>query len=157
MKLETCFKIVLFFFFGTGYLGAMHYSQKARQFPQLIALITLILLALSFLGDLYRWLRERESLLTGGRIPATEENGIRRLRFYKAWLIIIVAMGVGMLGGFFFSTLFLLAGFPLLLGDGKGRRLVWDLSLAVIVTACIYLIFQYVMGVPLLTGLLINL
>ena len=143
--------------FGIGYLGAMHYSQKARQFPQLIALITLILLALSFLGDLYRRLRERESLLTGASIPATEDNGIRRLRFYKAWLIIIVAMGVGMLGGFFFSTLFLLAGFPLLLGDGKGRRLVWDLSLAVIVTACIYLIFQYVMGVPLLTGLFINL
>lgn len=157
MKLETCFKIVLFFLFGIGYVAAMHYSQKASRFPQLIALITLILLALSFLGDLYRWLRERESRLTGGSIPATEDHGTRRLRFYKAWLIILIAMGAGVLGGFLFSTLSLLAGFPLLLSDGKGRRLVWDLSLAVIVTACIYLIFQYVMGVPLLTGLFINL
>ena len=157
MKLDTCFKIVLFFSFGIGYVGAMQYSQKGRQFPQLIALITLILLALSFLRDLFRWLGERESRLTGSRTPATEEHGIQRLRFYKAWLIIIVAIGVGMLGGFLFSTFFLLAGFPLLLSDGKGRRLVWDLSVAVIVTACIYVIFQYVMGVPLLTGLFIDL
>jgi hypothetical protein len=154
---DICFKIVLFFLFGTGYLVAMDYSQKARQFPQLIALITLILLALSFLGDLYRWLKGRVSLLTDRPVPVEEGNRIRRVRFYKAWFIIIVAIGVGLLGGFLFSTFFLLAGFPLFLGDGKGRRLVWDLSLAVIVTAFIYLIFEYMMGVPLLTGLLIDL
>ena len=157
MKVDICFKIVLFFLFGIAGLVANNYSQKARQFPQLIALLTLILLALSFLGDLYRWLKERKPLSSGSRVPVTEENRTRRVRFYKAWLIIIVAIGAGLLGGFLFSTLFLLAGFPLFLSDGKGRHLGWDLSLAVVVTAFIYLIFQYMMGVPLLTGLLIDL
>lgn len=155
MKLEICFKVVLFFIFGTGYMLATQYSQKARQVPRLIALITLILIALALLGDLVRWLRERESSSPRSSLPAAE--GKRRIRFFKAWLIIIVSTGVGVLGGFLFSAFFLLAGFPLLLSDEKGHSLVWQLSLAAIMTACIYVVFQHLMGVPLLSGLLLDL
>lgn len=155
MKLEICFKLVLFFLFGTGYMVAMQYSHKARQVPCLIALLTLILIAFSLAGDLYRWLRERESSSTKGGRPAVE--GTRRTRFFKAWLIIIVSTGVGVLGGFLFTAFFLFAGFPLLLGDEEGRPLVWQLSLAAIMTACIYIVFEYLMGVPLLSGLLLEL
>jgi ABC-type Fe3+ transport system permease subunit len=156
MKLEICFKLVLFFMFGTGYAVAAQYSQKARQFPRLIALITLILIALSLIQDLYRWLRERESASTKSSETSPKDN-IRRTRFFKAWLIIIVSTGAGVLGGFLFSAFLLLAGFPLLLGDETGRSMVWQISLAAMMTACIYMIFEYLMGVPLLTGLLLDL
>ena len=157
MRLETGFKIALFAIFGAAYLTAMHYSQKARQFPQLIAFLTLILIALSLLGDGVRRLRERRLLPTNQKTPAAENNPTRRRRFYKAWLIILAATAAGLLGGFLFSTFFLLAGFPLLLGDDQERRLPRHLSIAVVLTACIYLVFQYLMGVPLLSGLLIDL
>lgn len=156
MKLEIGLKVVLLFLFGTGYMVAMQYSQKARQFPRLIALLTLILIALSLAGDLYRRLRERRPPPSGAG-QAAAWGRIRGSRLMKAWLIILVSTGAGMLGGFLFSAFFLLAGFPLILGEESGRRLAWDLSLAVLLTACIYFIFQYLMGVPLLTGLLLDL
>lgn len=98
MKLEMCFKLVLFFLFGAGYMLAMQYSQKARQLPRLIALLTLILIALSLALDLYRRLRDPGYSSTKGSQPAAK--GIRWIRFFKAWLIIIVSTGVGVLGGY---------------------------------------------------------
>jgi hypothetical protein len=157
VKLETVFKVLLFMIFGGAYMAATHYSQKARQFPQLIALLTLILIALSLLGDMIRWLRKQKSLTTGQNTQTAENTRTRQLRFYKAWLVILAATAAGILGGFLFSTFFLLAGFPLLLRDEREPRLFSHLSLAVVLTACIYLVFQYLMGVPLLSGLLIDL
>ena len=157
MRLEFGFKVVLFAVFAGAYLVAMHYSQKARQFPQLIAFLTLILIFLSLLGDMARRLKRRDTLRTDRDARPGSDERLRRLRFYKAWVVILVATGAGVLGGFLFSTFFLLAGFPLLLGDDQKRGLPRRLSVAVVLTACIYLIFQYLMGVPLLSGLLIDL
>jgi ABC-type Fe3+ transport system permease subunit len=157
VKLEIGFKVVLFAVFAGAYGVAMYYSQKARQFPQLIALLTLILIFLSLLGDLTRRLKRRDSLRKDGNDRPGKIDRTRRVRFYKAWLVILSATAAGVLGGFLFSTFFLLAGFPLLLGDDQKRGLPRHLSVAVVLTACIYLIFQYLMGVPLLSGLLIDL
>lgn len=153
---EVWFKIVLLFVFGGFYILAVPYPQESRQFPQLLAAISLILtvaaLAIYFL---------RVQVVAGeiGDVDDTELKVVdtatrtaRRRRFYQAWAILLVSTGIGFLGGFLFSTVLLFGGFALAFGhrENWGKNMIVALAMTVVV----YFIFGRIMAVPLLNGVL---
>lgn len=153
---EVWFKIVLLFVFGGFYILAVPYPQESRQFPQLLAAISLILtvaaLAIYFL---------RVQVVAGeiGDVDDTELKVVdtatrtaRRRRFYQAWAILLVSTGIGFLGGFLFSTVLLFGGFGLAFGhrENWGKNMIVALAMTVVV----YFIFGRIMAVPLLNGVL---
>jgi hypothetical protein len=153
---EVWFKIVLLFVFSGFFILAMPFPQDSRQFPQLLAavsvLLTLTALAMDFL---------RAQVLAGeiGDVDDTELRVLdaptrraRRKRFYQAWGILLVATGAGFLGGFLFSAILLFAGFGVAFGQAgnRGRTLI----LATVMTVLVYFVFGRIMAVPLLNGVL---
>lgn len=72
----------------------------------------------------------------------------KRKRFYRAWGIILVSTAIGFLGGFLFTTFFLLMGFPLLFGEK--RNLLKNTVVAIAMTVIIFFIFQWIFEIPLL-------
>jgi hypothetical protein len=153
---EAWCKIALLAVFGAFYLAAASYPEKARQFPQLIAALSLLLTVISLGTDLLR--RGPAAEVIGGvddtelGTVAREEKRARRARFYKAWAILLASTAAGFLGGFLLTALLLFVGFALFFGSkGKLGR---NLSVSVAVTAVIYVIFTRLMAVPLLDGLL---
>ena len=53
-RTDVRFKLVLMFFFGLFYVLAIPYPQKSRQFPQLIALFSLLAVVISLISDFVR-------------------------------------------------------------------------------------------------------
>ena len=150
------FKLLLMILFGCFYALAIPYPEQSRQFPQLVAILGLIILAASFLVDMLNktTVRTEISQVDDAELRGKEERGKgeKRKRFYKAWAIILVSFGAGLLGGFAFTAFFLFVGFALFFGSRQ--KLLKNMIIAVVMTVCIFLIFQEVMGVPLLTGIL---
>jgi hypothetical protein len=149
-------KLVLLVFFGLFYVLAIPFPEKSRQFPQLIALFTLVILVLSFIGDFTR----KEAHFTQiAQVDDTELTGVderdareKKKRFYQAWAVILISLAAGTLGGFLFTTFFLFAGFGLIFG--RKEKLLKNMLVAVLVTICIYFVFEWLMGVPLLSAIL---
>jgi hypothetical protein len=153
---EMWCKIGLLFIFGGFYVFAIPYPEKSRQFPQLLATVSLILTVISLISDF----RRKEATSTEiGDVDDTElrtfdddTKRLRKQRLYKAWAIILVSMAAGFLGGFLFCTFFLFVGFAWFFGPRE--RLVRNLVVGVVLTAFVYLVFQKLMAVPLLDGML---
>jgi Tripartite tricarboxylate transporter TctB family len=154
-RTDVRLKIVFAVFFGLFYLLAIPYPEKSRQFPQLIALFSFIVTSISLVRDFARGARAGEI----AQVDDTELTGVdegkgkeKKKRFWSAWGIILAALGAGLLGGFLFATLFLFAGFGLVFG--RREDLVKNLIVAVAMTICVFCAFHWLMGVPLLSGLL---
>lgn len=150
------FKLVLLFFFGFLYVMAIDYPEKSRQFPQLIALLSLATLVLSLVRD---FLGKTAHKVEVAQVDDSELSSVdpdkkkrSRKRFYQAWGVIIVSTAAGLVGGFVFTTFFLFAGFAGVFG--KKRDLLKNVVVALLMTAFIYFVFERLMGVPLLSGLL---
>ncbi len=153
---EVWCKLALLAVFAAFYLGAADYPSKARQFPQLLAVISLALTIVSLVTD---FTRKSAAAVVIGDVDDTElrefdaaEARLKRSRFYKAWAIIAVATAAGFLGGFLFCALLLFVGFALFFGPRE--KLPRNLAISVGVTAVIYLVFDKLMAVPLLDGIL---
>lgn len=154
--MEVWFKIVLLFVFSALYIMAIPYPEKSRQFPQLLAVITILMTVASLIVDFSR----KETVMgeitdvddTEVKVLDEETKRARKKRFKQAWAIILVSTGIGFLGGFLFSTFLYFIGFALIFGSRQ--KLVKNLVIAVLMTIFIYIIFQEVMSVPLLEGLL---
>ncbi len=149
-------KLALIFVFGFFYLYAMPYAEKSRQFPQLIALVSLILVIISLILDF-----TKKEFVAGEigdiddtevKVLADERKTAKKQRFYKAWGIIIFSTAVGFLGGFLFSSILLFLGFSIFFG--KRENLVRNIITGMGITAVVYFIFGKVMMVPLLAGIL---
>ncbi|MBI5445041.1 MAG: tripartite tricarboxylate transporter TctB family protein [Deltaproteobacteria bacterium] len=149
-------KVVLLAIFGAFYVAAAPYPAKARQFPQLLAAVSFVLTVVSLAVDLVR----RDAVVVViGDVDDTElrsvegvEKSARRVRFCKAWVIILASAAAGLLGGFLFTSLLLFVGAAVLLGPRE--KLPRNLVVAAAVTAVIYFAFQRTMAVPMLDGLL---
>jgi hypothetical protein len=152
---EVWFKLVLFFIFGFLYLLAIPYPEKSKQFPQLIALFSLIMIVISLITDFTRRDKVVEGIAdvddTELKILDATTQKTKRKRFYKAWGIILISTAIGLLGGFLFTTFFIFIGFALFFG--RREKLFKNILIAVLLTMIIYLSFQWIMGVPLLTGI----
>ena len=155
-SIEVWFKIALLFVFSGFFILAMPYPQESRQFPQLLAAISLILTLAALAIDFLR------VQVLAGEIAAVDDTELkvldaatrraRRGRFYQAWTILLVATAAGFLGGFLFSTVFLFIGFGL--AFGRRENLIRSIIIAVAMTALVYLVFGRVMAVPLLNGVM---
>ena len=153
---EVSFKFVLLVAFSGFYILAIPYPQESRQFPQLLAAISVALTVIAIAMDFLR------AQVISGVIDGVDDTELkimdaatrrsRRRRFYQAWAILLVATIAGFLGGFLFSTVLLFAGFGLAFGHRQNR--VRDIIIAVALTALVYLVFGRIMGVPLLNGIL---
>lgn len=153
---EVWFKFVLLFVFSGFYILAIPYPQESKQFPQLLAAISLVLTVIALGLDFLR-----AQVLQGeiGDVDDTElkvvdaaTRAARRRRFYLAWAILLVATGAGLLGGFLISTVILFGGFGL--ASGRKEHRVKDMIVAVAMTVVVYFIFGRIMAVPLLDGVL---
>ena len=149
---EVWFKLVLFVFFILFFLLSIPYPEKSKQFPQLIAIFSLIMTVISLMIDFTRKGKVAEGI---GDVDDTELKVLdattqktKRKRFYKAWGIILVSTAIGFLGGFLFTTFFLLMGFPLLFGEK--RNLFKNAIVGMAMTVIIFFIFQWIFEIPLL-------
>lgn len=153
---DVWFKVLLLFVFGAFFFLANPYPPESRQFPQLLAVISMGLTALALAMD---FLRAQGGAVEIGGVDDTELQVLdaatrraRRRRFYQAWAIILVSTGVGFLGGFLFSTVLLFLGFGLVFGRRENR--IKNVIVAVLLTVVIYFVFGRIMAVPLLDGVL---
>ncbi len=149
-------KLVLLFVFGSFYVLARPFPEESRQFPQLLAaislLLTLVALAADFVG--------RGAV--GGEVGSVDDTELkpvdpetrsaRSRRFWQAWAILLASAGVGFAGGFIYSVIGLFAGFALAFGSGEKRA--GNLFVAAALAAAVYFVFGKLMGVPLMQGLL---
>lgn len=154
--LDVQLKLALLIIFGVFFFYAIPFPEKSKAFPQLIAVVSIIMVLISLFFDF-----TRKEIVHGEIIDVDdaevkvldeETKRARKLRFYKAWAIILVSSAVGFLGGFLFSSLFFFLGFTIFFGEKK--NMVKNICIAVAMTALIYVSFEIVMGVPLLEGLL---
>lgn len=153
---EVWCKVGLVFIFGAFYVTAGPYPEKAREFPRLLASVSLMLAVVSLAVDLSRKETVRAVI---GDVDDTELKTLdegakreRRGRFYRAWAIIAVSTAAGFLGGFLLTAFFLFAGFAVIFGPR--RDLFRNAVVSVAATAVIYFLFERLMGVPLLEGIL---
>lgn len=149
-------KLALLFVFGAFYLLARSFPQEARQFPQLLAAISLLLTLVALGADLVRKDGTRGEV---GGVDDTELKAVdpetrsaRGRRFWLAWAILLASAGAGFAGGFLYSVIGLFAGFALVFGSREKRT--GNLVIAAALTAAVYLVFGKLMGVPLMAGLL---
>ena len=149
-------KLVLRVGFSGFYVLAIPFPQDSRQFPQLLAAVSLVLTVIALGID---FLRRQAVAGEIGHVDDTELRVLdgatrraRRKRFYQAWTILLASTAAGFLGGFLFSTVFLFAGF----GFTFGRRENWVGNSIVVVamTVLVYVVFGRIMAVPLLDGVL---
>ena len=153
---ETWCKIGLLFLFGACYVLALPFPEKSRQIPQLLALVSLGLTVIALVLDF-----TRKGALQA-QFPGVDDAEVQvldgptrragRKRYYRAWAIVVVSTGVGILGGFLFSALFLVGGFSVLFGRRQDVKRNTLAGLAIL--AGVYILFGKLMGVPLLSGLL---
>jgi len=152
---EVWFKLVLLVFFVLFSLLAIPYPEKSKQFPQLIAIFSLIMIVISLILDFTRKGKVAEGIAdvddTELKVLDMSTRKTKRKRFYKAWAIILISTAIGFLGGFLFTTFFIFIGFTLFFG--RREKLFKNILIAVLMTIIIYLSFQWIMGVPLLTGI----
>lgn len=154
-KTEVWFKLFLFAFFGFLYWLATPYPEKSRQFPQLIALVSLIMIVLSLIMDFTRGTAKEEIADvedTEMKLGDSTLKKERKKRFTRAWGVILVSTAVGFLGGFLFSTFLFFLGFALFFAK---REMFWkNTAIASGITVVVYFLFERIMGVPLLAGVL---
>jgi hypothetical protein len=153
---EVWFKIALLFVFGAFYVAALPFPEQSRQFPQLLAVASLVITAIALAMDFAR--RHAVSAEIPGvddteqRVLDADARRARRKRYYQAWAIILFSTIVGFLGGFLFSAVCLFGGFALY--SGSRAKVARNLVAGAAMTVVVYLVFGVIMGVPLLNGVL---
>jgi hypothetical protein len=153
-RLDVWCKMALMALFVLLYVMARSYPSESRQFPQLIAMFTFVMLVISlardFFGKKTAPLLESAEVSDAGFQAADHEKGQteKNRRFYLTWGMILISTGIGFLGGFLITTFLLFMGFALFFGEKK--HLLRNSLSAIAVTAVIYFVFEWIMRVPLL-------
>ena len=153
-RLDVWCKMALMVFFVLLYLMARSYPSESRQFPQLIAMFTLVVLAISLARDFLVKKTaappESAEASDAGFQVADQKKGDkdRKRRLYLTWGLILISTGIGFWGGFLITTFLLFIGFALFFGEKK--HLLRNSLTAIAVTAVIYFFFEWMMRVPLL-------
>jgi len=99
---EVWFKLVLLVFSGLFFLFAIPFPEKSKQFPQLIAVFSFIMIVISLIIDFSRKGRVAEGIAAVDDVELKVLDApiqkTKRKRFYKAWGIILVSTAIGFLG-----------------------------------------------------------
>ena len=153
---EVQIKLALILIFGFFYVYADSFPEKSKEFPQLIAAVSLILVIISLILDFVKKEKVAAEITdiddSEVKVLSPEIKKAKRQRFYKAWAIIFVSAAAGFLGGFLFSTFFFFLGFSLFFGPREklGKNIIVSIGMTILV----YISFEKIMNVPLLQGLL---
>jgi len=149
-------KLALIVIFGFFFFYANSFPEKSRQFPQLVAAVSLILVIISLVLEFVKKETVASEITdiddSEATVLSAEKKMEKRLRFYKAWAIILVSAAAGFLGGFLFSTFFFFLGFSLFFG--RREKLGKNIVVSVGMTILVYISFEKIMNVPLLKGML---
>src|SRR5205809_2984220 len=147
MRLEVAFELVLLLVvFVALYSLATTYPERSRQFPQLIALVTIALLLLALGRNFAR------SFTTAACTRRDRWDRERAARVARAFSVIVVATACGAVGGFLISVVLFFLGFAFFFGT---RQAFWrHAAIGVAISAVIWILFDQIMGVPLLAGVL---
>lgn len=152
-RLDVWCKIVLLLLFVLLYGMARSYPVESRQFPQLIAVFTLVILVVSLIRDFSgKTVFTNESAeASDAGFQATDQKKSRkerRKRFYLAWGMILISTAIGFWGGFLITTFLLFMGFAMFFGEKK--HLLRNSLTSITVTVVIYFVFEWFMKIPLL-------
>lgn len=150
---EVWFKLLLAVLFAGFYVVGLGYPARSRQFPQLVALISLALVALSLLRDVTRGALGHEIAETGDtelKVVDPTVKRQRRGRVLRAGAIVLGSTLLGVGGGFIVTVFVCYLGFAWFFG--RRQALLVNVALAAGITLAIYLLFDRVMGVPMLVG-----
>jgi hypothetical protein len=146
-------KINTDFFFQAGVLSffllllwdSRRYPLESRLYPQVIGLITLVLIIISlfqhFRGE------EQEKVRDAGA-------DLRRKRFFQISLVVVFATALGFLGGFLLSVLCYYVAYAFFQEDKT--KLLRTLIIGIALTVIFYISFGWFMYVPLFRGVLLN-
>ncbi len=143
IQTDFWFRVFLFALFLFLYLISSSYPEKSKQFPHLIAIFSLIIIAISFLID---FIKKGKFEKQNNELKSLE----KRNRFYKAWGIILISITLGFFGGFILTAFFLFFGFSIFFG--RKRNLLKNVIVSLTITIIIFFIFQWIFGTPLLKG-----
>jgi len=152
-RLDVWCKMALMVLFVLLCVMARSYPSESRQFPQLIAILTLVVLVISLVRDFLgkkATSPEFAEASDAGFQAADQVKGEkeRKRRLYLTWGMILISTGIGFWGGFLITTFLLFIGFALFFGEKK--HLLRNSLTAIAVTAVIYFFFEWIMRVPLL-------
>jgi len=153
---EVWLKIALLFVFSAFYVAALSFPEQSRQFPQLLAVASLVMTAIALVTDFAHKGAVRAEISgvddTELKVLDADTRRGRRKRYYQAWAIILFSTTIGFLGGFLFSALCLFFGFALYFGNRA--KVLRNLVAGAAMTVVVYLVFGVMMSVPLLNGVL---
>jgi membrane protease YdiL (CAAX protease family) len=152
-KEEGMKKFNLDFFFHAGLLGLLlvfigistTYPFESRVYPQALCTITSILIIASLI---------RHFLQKSKHKDRSADGASSRRKFYEVMLVMIVATGIGLMGGFLLSIVCYYVGYALLQENRSG--LPKTLGIGFALTAVYYLLFGWVMEVPLFRGWILH-
>ncbi len=176
-RTETLFKLGALVFILLLMWTARDYPPRSRLFPELLGIVTGILILISTVQSLFkpkgremkedreipevqpadvrqeklRLLKELEEKGDADAGYEFLEEGLRKKRLFQSVLIILISLGIGYVGGFLLTVPFYFLAFGLL--HGQRRRVVRTIVIAAGITIVTYLFFTSLMGVPLLRGL----
>jgi Tripartite tricarboxylate transporter TctB family len=174
-KTEAIFKLCLMVFFLMLMWMSRSYPDKSRLFPQILGAVTVLFIIISFIQD-FLGPKEEEKMMEAKEPPPSDvrEETLRRLREVEAHaedagyeeleaslkkkrltqgvVIILISLVIGYLGGFLLIVPFYFICFGILHGDRK--KAFRYVAIAVSVTVVTYFSFTWLMGIPLLRGVL---
>jgi putative tricarboxylic transport membrane protein len=153
-RMDVLVGLGLFAFFAFCSVQALSFPGKAGQFPLMIGCSVLIIITLFLVISLTRKTVEEIKEIDDTELSAFQDKQTRKARMKRlglAWGVILVSSLVGYLAGFLFLALLLFSGFSAFFGSRENLRK--NLVIAAALTIVTYLIFDWVMGVPLLRGI----
>jgi hypothetical protein len=128
------------------------YSEGARRFPEFVLGIGITVIVLwmviyfVFPGALYFIETQEES---------EETDTANMKRFFLACVCVVLSVLVGYLLGFLFLVPAVFLGYGFMLADRKNLRIM--IIAAIVTTALFYLGFDYLLNIPLLNGVILDL
>ena len=147
VNLDVCFQLLLFALFIILLWKSASYPLESRLYPQIIGMITSALLIATLARSFRKGNAQEKS--------TDPEVSLRRKRFLETTLIVILATGLGFIGGFILGVLCYYIAYAFL-REEKGKR-VHTLSIGMGLTVLFYIVFGWFMNVPLLRGWLADL
>jgi len=145
LNLDFFFQIVLLGVFSLLIWVSRSYPFESHIYPLGLCVITSILLLIS----LVRHFREKSE-----EKKSDPEEVHRPRKLFQVLLVIVIATAIGLLGGFLFGVLGYYVVYAIL--QENKSRLPKTLSIGVGLTLIYYILFGWLMSVPLFRGWLIS-
>lgn len=145
LNLDFFFQIALLGFFLLLIGISTSYPLESRIYPQGLCAITSVFLLISLVRHFRERIQEKE---------ADPEGAHRYRELFQVSVVIIIATAVGLLGGFLLGVLGYYVAYALF--KEKRSHLPKTLGIGVALTVIYYILFGWVMNVPLLRGWLVH-